>query len=61
MAEPTVDPINSGDVHGDTSTAEAPHCTKCAKDAEQQEMAFAFLLALMPVITLTLFGQMGLL
>ena len=56
------DIVSSGEVHGtETSEAEAPHCEKCARAAEQQEMAFAFLLALMPVITLTLFGNMGLL
>ncbi len=36
-------------------------CPKCAADASGQEMAFAFLLALMPVISLTLFSQAGLL
>lgn len=40
-------------------------CAKCAEreaaHRESQEMAFAFLLALMPIITLTFFGQVGLL
>ena len=36
-------------------------CPKCAAHESGQEMAFAFLLALMPVISLTLFGQAGLL
>lgn len=40
-------------------------CETCAKHAkrtqESEEMAFAFLLALMPVLTITLFGQVGLL
>lgn len=40
-------------------------CTTCAHTAkvanENEEVAMAFLLALMPVITLTFFGQIGLL
>ncbi len=59
MAETTVD---AGQVHGtEIPVAEAVHCEKCKRAAEHEEMAFAFLLALMPVITLTLFGQMGIL
>ena len=60
MAETTT-VIASDAVHGETPAQEAPHCEKCASHAEQQELAFAFLIALMPVVTLTLFGQMGLL
>lgn len=49
-----------------TETAESqtdcPTCAHTAKVASNNdEMAMAFLLALMPVISLTLFGQMGLL
>ncbi len=51
--------VSSGDIHGATAT-EAP-CDSCRKAQEREEMAFAFLLALMPVITITLFGNMGLL
>lgn len=40
---------------------EGGSCPKCAAHESGQEMAFAFLLALMPVISLTLFGQAGLL
>lgn len=40
-------------------------CTTCAHTAktasENEETAMAFLLALLPVITLTFFGQVGLL
>lgn len=40
-------------------------CEKCAQVAQEatknEEMSFAFLLALVPVISLTFFGQMGLL
>ncbi len=40
-------------------------CTTCAHAAksasESEETAMAFLLALLPVITLTFFGQVGLL
>ncbi|NTW15393.1 MAG: hypothetical protein HGA38_03410 [Candidatus Moranbacteria bacterium] len=51
--------VTSGQVHKET---EASHvCEHCKRAQEQQEMAFAFLIALMPVITLTLFGNMGLL
>ncbi len=48
----------------DTASApscEGGSCPKCAAHEQGQEMAFAFLLALMPVISLTLFGQAGLL
>ncbi|HWQ60277.1 MAG TPA: hypothetical protein VN420_03975 [Candidatus Fimivivens sp.] len=44
--------VTSGQVH---------QCDQCRKAQEAEEMAFAFLIALMPVITLTLFGNMGLL
>jgi len=51
--------VTSSDVH---SVAEETHpCERCLKAKEHEEIAFAFLLALMPVITLTLFGNMGLL
>ncbi len=43
---------------GDQNGGSCPQCS--AREAEEH-MAFAFLLALMPVITLTLFGQAGLL
>ncbi|MBP6929972.1 MAG: hypothetical protein KBB77_03495 [Candidatus Moranbacteria bacterium] len=40
-------------------------CETCAKHAkhaqENEEMSFAFLLALMPVLTISFFGQVGLL
>jgi hypothetical protein len=40
-------------------------CTHCAqraqKEAESHETSFAFLLALMPLVVLTFFGQVGLL
>ena len=44
---------------------ETPHtCEECAKRAEletvQNEMHFALLLALVPLMVVTLFGQMGL-
>lgn len=48
-----------------TDTCSADGCPNCAKVAEEskqnEEMSFAFLLALVPVISLTFFGQMGLL
>ncbi|MFA6973536.1 MAG: hypothetical protein WC238_02225 [Parcubacteria group bacterium] len=41
-----------------------PTCPDCVKRAEEikeaEQMAFAFLLALMPMLTITLFGNMGL-
>ncbi len=51
--------VGSGEIHG--ATAGSKSCDQCRRAQEAEEMAFAFLLALMPVITLTLFGNMGLL
>jgi nitrate reductase NapE component len=46
-------------------TTESHSCTTCAKVAEEssqnEEVAMAFLLALVPVISLTFLGQIGLL
>lgn len=52
--------VSADEVHG-TQAPEAHDCPKCKSAVQSEEMAFAFLLALMPVITLTLFGNMGLL
>ena len=52
--------VSADEVHG-TQAPEAHECPKCKKAEGGEEMAFAFLLALMPVVTLTLFGNMGLL
>lgn len=42
--------------------AECPSCAKTAQEAAQnEEISLAFLLALVPVISLTFFGQIGLL
>lgn len=39
-----------------------PNCEKASQEAKQnEEVSMAFLLALMPIISLTFFGQMGLL
>ncbi|MEK9151565.1 MAG: hypothetical protein AAB547_02950 [Patescibacteria group bacterium] len=44
------------------STGQCPSCEQTAKETEQNEqMSMAFLLALVPVISLTFFGQVGLL
>jgi hypothetical protein len=51
--------VPSGDIHGATEASKS--CDRCRRLQEGEELAFAFLLALMPVITLTLFGNMGLL
>lgn len=51
--------VTSGQVHKTVGAAHS--CERCRRAAEAEEMAFAFLIALMPVITLTLFGNMGLL
>jgi hypothetical protein len=51
--------VESGQVH--SATEKTKTCVSCRRAQEAEEMAFAFLLALMPVITLTLFGNMGLL
>ncbi|HEX8974596.1 MAG TPA: hypothetical protein VF817_03870 [Patescibacteria group bacterium] len=38
-----------------------PHCTKRANEEKQQEeMHFAVLVSLVPLLVFTLFGQMGL-
>jgi hypothetical protein len=52
--------VSADEVHG-TSAPEEHDFHKCKAAVQNDEMAFAFLLALMPVITLTLFGNMGLL
>lgn len=44
------------------STGQCPNCEKKEQDEKQgEEMSMAFLLALVPVISLTFFGQIGLL
>lgn len=44
------------------SQTDCPTCAHTAKVAsDNEEVAMAFLLALMPVISLTFFGQIGLL
>lgn len=49
----------------ETPVSQDGSCTTCAhtakKASENEEVAMAFLLALLPVITLTFFGQVGLL
>ncbi len=46
-------------------SAEGTSCSHCAqraqREAESHESSFAFLLALMPLVVLTFFGQVGLL
>lgn len=43
-------------------SASCPHCLKAAETATRNdELALAFLLALTPLMVLTLFGQVGLL
>lgn len=43
-------------------TPDCPHCVKTAQEtAQNEEISMAFLLALVPVISLTFFGQIGLL
>jgi nitrate reductase NapE component len=47
------------------SVASEDSCPSCAKTAmvtkENDEVSFAFLLAIVPVLTITFFGQVGLL
>ncbi|MDO8566416.1 MAG: hypothetical protein Q7S04_04540 [Candidatus Moranbacteria bacterium] len=58
-----------GEIQMETGTTESPQttaeCGNCAKAAEEatknEEISLAFLLALVPVISLTFFGQIGLL
>lgn len=48
--------------NGSCTTGQCPTCKQAAEDAAQnEEISLAFLLALLPVITLTFFGQVGLL
>ena len=43
-------------------TDNCPHCAQRAQEeTESHETSFAFLLALMPLVVLTFFGQVGLL
>lgn len=45
----------------ETKTCECPECAKRAEmEKAQEEMHFALLLALIPLMVVTLFGQMGL-
>jgi hypothetical protein len=48
----------------EATQCKAPDCPDCAKRAQEvkeaEELAFAFLIALTPLMTLTLFGNMGL-
>ncbi len=57
-------PTPSGDETPMSSHSEG-ECTNCANIAEKakqnEEISMAFLLALIPVISLTFFGQIGLL
>lgn len=58
-----MEPKMETEVSTDTcSTGGCDNCAKVAQEAKQdEEISFAFLLALVPVISLTFFGQMGLL
>ncbi|MGK2848508.1 MAG: hypothetical protein ACSLEX_00315 [Minisyncoccota bacterium] len=61
-----MDPIMmNNEEESSTSNHEAEECATCAKVAEETsksaELSFAFLLALVPVLSLTFFGQIGLL
>ena len=53
------------EVKMETLESQQDSCKTCAKHAkhaqENEEMSFAFLLALMPVLTISFFGQVGLL
>lgn len=45
-----------------SNTDQCPMCQQAALETQKnEEMSLAFLLALLPVITLTFFGQVGLL
>jgi len=53
------------EVKMETLESQQESCTHCAvaakKAADSEEVSFAFLLALVPVLTITFFGQVGLL
>lgn len=51
--------VGSDEVHKHAESG--VRCVACDRHAAEQEIAFAFLLSLVPAITLTLFGNMGLL
>jgi hypothetical protein len=56
-------PIETTEVNS-TSVADpgCPHCVRTTQETRQnEEISMAFLLALVPVISLTFFGQIGLL
>lgn len=61
MTEEIVNQEGDGQPMPTEEACEGGSCPQCASRAEEEHIAFAFLLALMPVITLTLFGQAGLL
>lgn len=54
--------ITVGEMSPESGAANCPHCQKRAEtDASSEEQNLAFLLAMVPVMVLTLFGQVGLL
>jgi hypothetical protein len=54
--------VSASDVHKHDGCDGCPECrTREKRDRANEELAFAFLLSLLPAITLTLFGNMGLL
>lgn len=67
METPMVDESPTEITGGDSSapaegTPDCPHCVKREQEtAQNEEISLAFLLALVPVISLTFFGQIGLL
>jgi hypothetical protein len=57
-----MEPIQRETTGTDSTGAGCPSCEKSAQEAQQnEEISIAFLLALVPVISLTFFGQIGLL
>jgi hypothetical protein len=59
--ETNVSAVDATDVHT-CQGGDCPECqTRARKDRANEELALAFLLSIVPAITLTLFGNMGLL
>jgi hypothetical protein len=54
--------ITVGETSPESGTDNCPHCkARAQEDASSEEQNLAFLLAMVPVMVLTLFGQVGLL
>lgn len=61
MSDETTPIVEEPKTEDECTTSGCPDCEKRAHEARQaEELALAFLVALMPLMTITLFGNMGL-